>query len=64
MFNYDIHNFSYDIEICNCAIPIRFHDICYYDVQIDNETFNDDIEAFNYGIETFTYDIETISFDI
>ena len=22
MFNYDIHNFSYDIEICNCAIPM------------------------------------------
>ena len=22
MFNYDVHNFSYDIEICNCAIPV------------------------------------------
>ena len=22
MFNYDIHNFSDDIEICNCAIPM------------------------------------------
>ena len=31
MFDYDINNFSYDIEICNCAISIWSHN---YGVQL------------------------------
>ena len=31
MFDYDIHNFNYDIEICNRAIAIWRHD---YGVQL------------------------------
>ena len=27
MFNYDIHNFSYDFEICDCAIWSLCYDI-------------------------------------
>ena len=66
VFNCDIHNFSYDSEICNCAVPIWRHDIktCYYDVPLDSniQLWYWDIQfwyltfMFQYAILTFNSD--------